>query len=138
MYPIVKDLAKPSILAKPVKTCISCSGSFSLSSKFLECSECRRNSWRQAELLKGRSSEELRLLDYMDISFLEREALLRSQDGRCAICRIPEEESKRPLVIDHCHKSGKIRALLCNSCNVGLGMFKDDPEFLRAAAEYLE
>ena len=56
------------------------------------------------------------------------------QDGRCAICKcIPN----RDLDIDHCHESGEIRGLLCSNCNKTLGMFKNDPELLQNAIDYL-
>jgi hypothetical protein len=42
------------------------------------------------------------------------------------------------LCVDHSHVTGKVRGLLCHSCNVGLGHFKDDPRFTRSATEYLE
>jgi len=59
--------------------------------------------------------------------------LHRSQNGKCAICG----QSGLRLVIDHDHASGKIRGLLCNSCNIGLGQFNDDPTMLRKAADYV-
>ncbi len=59
--------------------------------------------------------------------------LLESQGGLCALCK------KRPAGdVDHCHATGKVRALLCRGCNVGLGLFGDDPDRLRAAIAYLE
>lgn len=42
------------------------------------------------------------------------------------------------LSVDHCHKTGVNRGLLCSSCNIGLGYFKDSPETLRSAADYLD
>lgn len=62
---------------------------------------------------------------------------LVAQNGVCAICR-RVCKSGRALAVDHCHKSGRIRDLLCGGCNGGLGLFKDDPALLRLAAEYLE
>lgn len=57
-------------------------------------------------------------------------------EGKCAICSI--ERSGKNHALDHDHKTGKLRGILCNNCNTGLGMFGDDPVRLRAAAEYLE
>lgn len=50
----------------------------------------------------------------------------------CAIC------GDKATCIDHCHKTGKVRAALCKSCNVGIGYFRDNPALLRSSAEYLE
>lgn len=53
-------------------------------------------------------------------------------DG-CLICG-----SVHRLHIDHCHKTGKVRGLLCSNCNTGLGMFRDSPMLLNRASEYLK
>lgn len=60
-------------------------------------------------------------------------SILEKQNGCCAICK---EGSK--LVVDHCHKTGKIRALLCDSCNKGLGFFDDNPHLIKKAIEYID
>lgn len=57
------------------------------------------------------------------------------QEGKCALCgTIPQN---RNLDVDHSHKTGKVRALLCNSCNRGLGHFKENIEVLTKAINYL-
>lgn len=75
-----------------------------------------------------------------------------AQGGKCAICKRPIElawsgeamagRSRGPkpnrAVIDHCHATGRIRDLLCCGCNSGIGGFHDDPQTLRAGAEYIE
>jgi hypothetical protein len=61
--------------------------------------------------------------------------ILAEQAGVCAICK---GTSARALHVDHCHKTGIIRGLLCHSCNLSLGRMGDSPERLRAAATYLE
>jgi hypothetical protein len=50
------------------------------------------------------------------------------------------EASRRivPLAVDHDHKTGKIRGLLCRNHNTGLGLFRDDPAIIRQAAAYIE
>ena len=67
------------------------------------------------------------------------EAMLIGQNGKCAICATTEPGRASPYFhIDHCHDTGKIRALLCNGCNLGLGHFKDNIDRLSAAISYLE
>lgn len=69
---------------------------------------------------------------------LEQYNYLRAkQIFRCAICDRPETQTRR-LDIDHCHKTNKIRGLLCNLCNQGLGLFKDSISSLISAVKYLE
>jgi hypothetical protein len=63
----------------------------------------------------------------------EHAELIRST-GSCAVCG----HQKPKLYLDHSHQHGGARGWLCGNCNVGLGMFKDDPKRLRAAADYLE
>ncbi len=61
---------------------------------------------------------------------------LEYQNYGCALCGTPQ--STKALAVDHCHTTGKIRSLLCTLCNTGLGMFKDNPELLIKAADYLK
>jgi hypothetical protein len=67
--------------------------------------------------------------------------LLEEQDGRCDICKTFPGDTlgvdRNRLVIDHDHTTGKVRALLCDFCNRGIGMFYDNPDLLVAAAEYV-
>lgn len=63
----------------------------------------------------------------------EYDRLLADQGGVCAICREPGLK----LVVDHDHQTGAVRGLLCADCNIGIGRLKDNPGYLRAAAEYL-
>ena len=77
------------------------------------------------------------------------EQLLAEQEGKCRICAIPDSSARRPgktvagldpfgLCVDHDHKTGIIRGLLCNACNRGLGLFKDSTETLNRAHQYLK
>lgn len=65
--------------------------------------------------------------------------LLRVQGYRCAVCKGTKAGTKnRDWAVDHCHKTGKIRGLLCQGCNTALGATKDNPSTLRGLADYLE
>ena len=67
----------------------------------------------------------------------ERAAEIRlRQRGVCACCGVALDEVKE--CIDHIHGTQIVRGILCNSCNCGIGYFKESPEILRRAAEYLE
>jgi hypothetical protein len=59
--------------------------------------------------------------------------LIAQQGGVCAVCRI-----ENPEHVDHCHRTGKVRGVLCFNCNGGLGQFKDDIDRLINAIAYLE
>lgn len=71
------------------------------------------------------------------------EKALIDQKHLCAICKNPETQNRKqykrrqPLSFDHCHTTGKFRALLCSKCNMGIGNFDDDPDRLEAAARYI-
>ena len=70
--------------------------------------------------------------------------MLREQNGVCAICYQSEKHKDglsgkaKDLAVDHDHKTGAVRALLCSACNTALGLFNDDPALLDAAKAYLE
>lgn len=66
--------------------------------------------------------------------------LLASQGGLCAICGTddPRGKNHNRLHVDHCHKTGKVRGLLCSRCNVGIGSFLDDVAVLQKAITYLK
>jgi hypothetical protein len=78
------------------------------------------------------------------ISLKEFEAMFTTQNGACKICKTPfkfygdDGDWSKTANVDHCHDTGKVRGLLCNNCNRGLGFFKDNSTVLRLAAEYLD
>jgi hypothetical protein len=89
----------------------------------------RHRAWRAAHPEKARAQK--RRQRYA-INTPELDALLVAQGGRCPICAVAS-----PDCVDHCHKTGRVRGVLCRACNIGLGCFRDDPRRLRAAARYL-
>lgn len=77
-----------------------------------------------------------RISYYYGISSADYHKLLKEQNGGCAVCRQPPDKIK--LSIDHNHLNGRVRGLLCNPCNLVLGLMKDKHERLLKAYEYLK
>lgn len=96
--------------------------------------------------LESKTQEELKEL-YLKgnlarfgITIEEYRAKLEEQEYRCKICNIHQSEigENKRLVIDHCHETNKIRGLLCPTCNLGLGHFRDSIDTLQSAINYLK
>jgi Recombination endonuclease VII len=68
------------------------------------------------------------------LSAKDLQAMLGRQGGVCAICK---QKPRGTLCIDHCHATNKVRGLLCDRCNIGLGCFRDSASRLQAAIEYI-
>lgn len=102
----------------------------------------------KAAIWRGKNEERVRawnresLLSQYGLTSMEYSGMLAGQGEVCAICKRPETVRQRgkvqALAVDHNHTTGKVRALLCNNCNVLVGYSKESPETLRAAAVYLE
>lgn len=79
-------------------------------------------------------------LTVLDVTPRETNAILDQQGFRCPICGRPDGvgtmEDKR-LALDHCHRTDRVRGMLCDTCNLGLGAFKDSLGLLRNAQQYL-
>lgn len=74
---------------------------------------------------------------YMKLYGLTEEdvaAMYEEQCGLCALCILPMKK----MCVDHCHDTGKVRGLLCGSCNTGLGMFKDNTEVMKRGIAYVK
>lgn len=74
---------------------------------------------------------------YYGITLEEYDLLLEKQGYKCAICGIDKAENVKSFAVDHCHKTGKVRGLLCHKCNIGLGHFDDSSNLLIKAVSYL-
>lgn len=80
------------------------------------------------------------------ITYKDYLELLENQNYRCGICKLTIEEANSCNVwgknkrfhVDHNHKTGEIRGLLCNNCNTGLGYFKESPLILKTVIQYLK
>ncbi|QHB36624.1 HNH endonuclease [Arthrobacter phage Adolin] len=91
----------------------------------------RRRTW--AKHGKGRQYQKL-----YGLTADEVEQLAVAQEHKCAICRLPADESPYGLCVDHDHATGEVRGLLCFKCNTALGKLGDSTELLYAAIRYLE
>lgn len=67
------------------------------------------------------------------------EEMLIQQNYQCAICGVDAKDAHlHKLFVDHCHATGRVRGLLCNQCNTGIGMLQDSKEILAKAMVYLD
>ena len=130
-----------------MKTCITCNKTKELTEyhkhptakdgrggECKKCSNARRNAHQKANPKKRmctvlRSKYGITREQYIDMAV--------AQSGRCLGCGKPEPEKDR-MNVDHNHETGKVRGLLCNSCNRTLGYAQDSPDILRTLANYLE
>jgi hypothetical protein len=65
---------------------------------------------------------------------------LDAQDRRCSICKSkfdPDSRARHSARFDHCHVTGQGRGIICNVCNIGIGLLGDDPDRLEVAVAYL-
>ncbi len=96
----------------------------------------------KTDLLRKDSRRDKQLFLAYGISLKDYNEMLLKQNNLCAICFRPETflgkgGKIRPLCVDHCHTTGKVRGLLCNSCNVALGNLDDNYQRILNAAEYI-
>lgn len=66
------------------------------------------------------------------------EQMLQAQGHRCAMCGTDKPGGRGRFAVDHCHFTRKVRGLLCNLCNLGLGAFQDDTDLMQKAIEYVK
>lgn len=95
---------------------------------------------RRKNYLKHKEKYKLSMKEYslkrkFNLSQEDYNNLLQNQNGVCAICK---QICTRALAVDHDHSTNKIRGLLCNNCNRGLGHLKDSITILKEATAYLE
>lgn len=106
------------------------------------CKKCwskKGNKWQRANRkASNRSKRDHHFRKHYGITYADSDAMLAAQGFCCAICRT-RIDTERPKAkhVDHDHKTGRVRGILCFQCNSGLGSFKDDIARLAAAIEYL-
>jgi hypothetical protein len=78
-----------------------------------------------------------KLMHNYNIDIVEYYKMLAKQKNKCAICGMDQSESPKILCVDHNHKTGKVRGLLCKSCNLFIGNAHDNIDLLKNAIRYL-
>jgi hypothetical protein len=99
------------------------------------CKVCKAAYMRNYTLTKPQYHRRREVLRRYGLSWTTYQYMAANQNGCCAVCG--DQPTKLPLCVDHDHSTGKIRGLLCHLCNTGLGAFRDRPELLTAAINYL-
>jgi len=111
-----------------------------------DCTKAAQTAWRRRNPGYEKSryakekveTRERHLVRKYGVDLPAYEAMLIAQDGKCAICLCePQTQAHGVFHVDHCHKTGAVRGLLCRGCNHVLGHLKDDPSSLQRAIEYL-
>lgn len=122
-----------------------------------ECKNCRRERdrvWRKTpkgkeskrksdikQRAKGNIAKAGRkyLLKQYGLTLFDYEQMYKNQKGKCALCgKFEKSKHTFNLSVDHCHKTGKVRGLLCRTCNIMLGVADDNTNFLKKAIQYLK
>ena len=115
-------------------------------SRCKSCERIRERKWHNSKRahIKKKDPNRLKIakrreqLRYrFNLTIDEYDKILENQQGKCAICGGGREKQKYKFAVDHCHATGKIRGILCQNCNAGLGLFKDNPQSLTNAITYL-
>lgn len=136
-------------------------GTVGLRSYCMECSQKERDEWRKkyshidnarnkaynrenAHIIKGNKLVQYWPGSNWKIATENYKTLRQNQNGVCAICKRAERRSHAvtgtvwDLAVDHCHETNRVRGLLCNSCNRGLGLLGDKIDTLETVLSYLK
>lgn len=102
----------------------------------VECGKIHRKRWYDADPARAiRVQRNSDLKRFYGVTPEQFEAMREAQNNQCPLCL--ETFTATPHV-DHCHKTGKVRGLLCSNCNTALGLLQDSPENILRAISYLE
>lgn len=123
-------------MAGKVKICPACNSVFPAKDNRQKacCLKCAHKLKPSRNRIVGREYD---LKKAYGISVEDWSRMYEEQNGCCAICNRHQAEFKKRLSVDHCHKTGKIRGLLCQPCNHAIGLFKENTYVIQKALEYL-
>jgi hypothetical protein len=124
---------------KVCKTCHEEKDSLEFYTRNLSCKSCchvKAKAWALANTDKVKESRrKTKLKQKYGITTDKYDSMFIEQNGVCAICK--ETHERRALNVDHCHRTNQIRDLLCDRCNLVLGLVKDDTSLLDIMSKYL-
>lgn len=124
----------------------------SLTGKSCYCKPCRMKREHERKLAdpsQYREEKKRHYLKYRDgyrsrqlkrqfgIDLNRYNEMFAEQEGKCKSCGTHQKDLRLGLSVDHCHKTGKVRGLLCGNCNTALGLLKDDPVLIEKLLTYL-
>lgn len=106
------------------------------------CKSCHREyqrAWRRRPEYRAKKlGRKYRMKHLYNLTEAQFEAMEAAQGGKCAVCKTATgTKGKDKLVVDHCHDTGAVRGLLCDTCNRALGFFRDSTETLQSAIDYI-
>ena len=101
------------------------------------CKECE-STRKKADVERRGGSRKLNLMKNYGMTIEEYDKMLKEQSGMCKICKTDKPKHRGRFVVDHDHKTGKVRGLLCDGCNKGLGHFRDNIVFMNEAIKYIK
>lgn len=131
------------------KECIKCKNTFDVTLFYKRTTPSIRYSSKCKECVKEERKENHKplqkknydLVRTYNITINDFKVMFDKQEGKCKICsnliRFMSEDKTKAACVDHCHTTGKVRGLLCHSCNRGLGLFQDSKSNLEKALQYL-
>jgi hypothetical protein len=96
----------------------------------------RSRQWHAANKFEANEKRWFRHVRRYNITPEQYMLMHAAQAGKCAICKLPEKDNKH-LAVDHCHRTNRVRGLLCQKCNTGIGLLGESQEIFLRAATYL-
>ena len=101
-----------------------------------QCKICEHD----ADLKRSQTDKTINkiLISKYGITLKEYNKMVEQQNNKCAICKNEYKEGNKKLAVDHCHKTGKIRGLLCSNCNPALGFLKEDLNIIKNLVRYIK
>lgn len=109
-----------------------------LKNRCRDCYNIRQKEWRiNNPESRSRTVRQNKIVSKYGMTLQKFDEMARNQGGVCAVCHNPNNIEGRELTVDHDHKTGEIRGLLCHSCNLVLGLVGDSLDRLLDLHEYL-